>query len=122
MAETEKPTLTAGDLERFTGSETWFRHGLNRNVSYTEGAKFLADRAGAHWLLDEIALAQINPKIRGEEFQVWKLAVKDSAGKLTCTDGNGGAVYSKRITFTDFPLPEVTVWFENNVIYLPSEH
>jgi hypothetical protein len=31
-------------------------------------------------------------------------------------------VFEKPIPFTDFPLPEISLWFENNTIYLPSEH
>lgn len=45
-------------LRRFTGLETWHRHSLNPTVLYTDGAKHVAERADAYWLLDEIALAQ----------------------------------------------------------------
>jgi hypothetical protein len=45
-------------LRQFTGSEHWYRHGLNRAVLYTDGAKYVADQGGAYWLIDEIALAQ----------------------------------------------------------------
>jgi hypothetical protein len=31
-------------------------------------------------------------------------------------------VFQKSIPFTDFPLPEISLWFTNNTIYLPSEH
>jgi hypothetical protein len=31
-------------------------------------------------------------------------------------------VYAKEIEFTDFPLTEITLFFANGVIYLPSEH
>ena len=119
--------LTETDLAHFTGSETWYKHGLNRRVTFTEGAKYVADKAGAHWLIDEIALAQMgsNPVTAGvaaEEFQVWKLAVHENrSATLTCDDGNGNIVYTKPIEFTDFPLPAFTFWFENGVIYLPSE-
>ena len=37
-------------------------------------------------------------------------------------DGNGNVVFSKHIEFTDFPLPEIELWVEGNVILLPSEH
>jgi hypothetical protein len=30
-------TLSKSDLAQFTGSENWYRHGINRNVSYTDG-------------------------------------------------------------------------------------
>ena len=53
-----KPTLTESDLWQFTGTEHWYRHALVRNVSFTDGAKYLADHAGAYWLLDIIAIAQ----------------------------------------------------------------
>ena len=119
---TDNPPLTLADLDNFHGSEHWYRHALNKQVTFTDGAKFLADRAGAYWLLDEIALAQWINRVKAEEFQVWKFVVTGSMGDLTCEDGNGNEVVAKKIDFTDFPLPKVTLWFENNVIYLPSEH
>ena len=121
---TNETILTAADLDQFTGSETWYRHGINRKVLYTEGAQFVAERGGAYWLLDEIALIQpYNEAVAAEEFQVWKLKVNaNRTAVLTCDDGNGNIVFSKDIEFTDFPLPEITLWFANNTIYLPSEH
>jgi len=116
--------LTQADLDRFSGSEYWYRHGINRNVLFTDGAKFLADRAGAYWLLDEIAIIQpYDKRVAATKFRVWKLAVRPDRGTtLTCEDGNGNLVLSKEIGFTDFPLDKVTLWFTNNVIYLPNEH
>jgi hypothetical protein len=115
-------TLTEADLSHFTGSEHWYRHGLC-TVLFTDGAKYVADAGGAYWLLDEIALAQgFEKAVAAEEFQVWKLTVKDSAAVLTCEDGNYNTVFSKNIEFTDFPLPEITFYFTNNTILLPSEY
>jgi hypothetical protein len=115
--------LTEADLRQFTGSEHWYRHGLNRNVLFTDGAKHVADHGGAYWLLDTIALAQAcDRRVGAEEFQVWKLTVRpDRTATLTCEDGNYRVVFKHRLGFTDFPAPEVTLWFENNTIYLPSE-
>jgi len=93
-----------------------------RKISYTDGVKYLADKAGAYWLIDEIALAQLDKKIAAEEFQVWKLTVRpDHTATLACEDGNYNAVFSKELTFTDFPLESISIWFENDVIYLPGE-
>lgn len=121
---TETKRLTKADLAQFTGSGAWYRNAINRNVLYTEGAQFVAERGGAYWLLDEIALIQPYDKaVAAEEFQVWKLAVRpDRTATLPCGDGNGGIVFSKGIEYTDFPLDEITLWFANNTIYLPSEH
>ncbi len=46
MTNTSK--LTAINLRQFTGSENWYRHGINRNVTFTDGAKFVADEGGAY--------------------------------------------------------------------------
>jgi hypothetical protein len=117
-------TLKASDLVHFTGSEQFYRHGINRNVVYTEGAQYVAEAGGAYWLLDEIALVQrFDRDVAAEEFQVWTLTVHpDRTATLGCQDGNDRIVYTKAIPFTDFPLDSVTLWFANNTIYLPSEH
>ena len=120
---TTTKTLTKAELAHFIGSETWYRHALVRDVLFTDGAKHVADAGGAYWLLDEIALAQrYKAKVAAEEFQVWTLKVKDAKATLTCDDGNGNAVYSKRIPFTDFPLDEISLYYCNKTILLPSEY
>lgn len=121
---TNRKSLSLSELGRFTGSISWYRHWSNRNVTYTDGAKYLADNAGAHWLLDEIAIIQpYEPKVAEEAFQVWTLRVRpDRSAVLSCEDGDGRVLYTKEIPATDFPLDEITLWFSNNVIYLPSEH
>ena len=118
-------TLIKDELRQFTGSEQWYRHGINRSVLFTDGAKYVADTGGAYWLLDEIALAQRhNKRVAGEEFQLWKLAVNldQHTAMLTCDDGNGNIVFRKKIEFTDFPLEEISLYFCNNTILLPSEY
>jgi hypothetical protein len=118
-------TLKTSDLSQFTGSEHWYRHGINRKVLFTDGAKHVADTGGAWWLIDEIALIQpYEQAVAAEPFQVWTLKVNknDDTAILTCEDGNYKKVYEKKIPFTDFPLDEITLWFADNTIYLPSEH
>ena len=116
-------TLDFAELTQFTGTEHWYRHGMNRDVLYTDGVRHVAEAAGAYWLIDEIAIAQrYEPAIRGEAFQVWKLAVKDSAATLTCEDGAERKVFSKVIEFTDFPEPGITLWCTDSTILLPSEY
>jgi hypothetical protein len=121
---TNDPKLSEADLTQFTGTDQWYRHALNRNVLFTDGAKYVADQGGAYWLLDEIALIQpYDHRVAAEEFQVWRLVVRpDRTATLTCGDGNGNIVFTKEIEYTDFPLDEITLWYANNVIYLPSEH
>ena len=116
-------TLTKADLAQFTGTEHWYRHGIVRKVLYTDGVQYVAELCGAYWLIDEIAFAQCNPKIAAEGFQFWQLAVKaDHTATLSCTDGNYRRVHQKKLTFTDFPLDEISFYFTDNVILLPSEY
>jgi hypothetical protein len=112
------------DLDQFNGTEHWYRHWLTRDFTYTEGIKFLAEKAGAFWLIDEIALAQKEKQVAAEEFQVWILSrnATGSGAVLRCEDGNYNRVYAKRIAFTDFPLQEIKLYFANSTLYLPSEH
>ena len=116
--------LSDENLHQFTGSEQWYRHGLARDILYTDGAKYVADEGGAYWLIDEIAFAQRGEKrVAREEFQVWSLSVRpDHTATLACGNGNGRTVFEKEIEFTDFPLERIELWFANNTIYLPSEH
>ncbi len=116
--------LSKSDLHQFTGTETWFRHPLNRKVLYTEGVQYVAEHGGAYWLIDEIALIQpYDKKVAAEPFQVWTLKVRDDRkATLTCTDGNHNIVFTKEIEFTDFPLDEIEFYFTDNTILLPSEY
>jgi hypothetical protein len=117
-------TLNNSDLAQFTGSGSWYRHGINRAVLFTDGAKYVADHAGAYWLLDEIAITQSHDaRLKAEEFQVWKLAVNaDQTVALTCEDGNANVVYTNQIEYTDFPQDGITLYFTNNTILLPTEY
>ena len=116
--------LNANHLRQFTGSENWYRHSLNRAVLYTDGAQYLAEHGGAYWLLDTIAIAQGHvDALQGEEFQIWTLTVNpDKTAELTCDDGNNNIVHRQELEFTDFPLPEIKLYYCNNVIHLPSEY
>jgi hypothetical protein len=117
-------TLTHSDLRQFTGSEHWYRHGINRKVIYTDGAKYLADTGNAYWLLDEIAIVQrCEARAAIEEFQVWRLTVnRDRSALLTADDGNDNIIYREEIAYTDFPLNDITLYYQNNTILLPSEY
>jgi hypothetical protein len=117
--------LSKSVLMQFIGTEHWYRHALNREIVFTDGAKHIADVGGAYWLLDEIVLAQLlsEKTVAGEAFQLWRLSVHPGqTGTLTCENGNGIEVYRKAFDFTDFPAAGVTLYFSDNTILLPSEY
>lgn len=128
--------LTHADLRQFTGDLERFRHPLARGVIYTPGVQYLAERAGAYWLIDEIALAIAGGDIakagrsddRVLSLHFWKLEVReDRSAELTArADSDVPPFLSRRIPWTDFPLDSVDVWagFDGQhwTLYLPSEH
>jgi hypothetical protein len=110
------------ELAHFTGSEQFFRHGLLPRIRYTEGVQYLAEKAGAYWLLDKIAAEQLAPPLQAEHFQVWKLRVAGSKGAITVTDGDDRTIYEEQLDFTDFPLDQFSIWLVDGMILLPSEY
>ena len=110
-------------LGNFTGTERYFR--ISRQHLLTDGTKYLADTAGAYWLMDAIAshLAEIGTE---DWFIVVRMQVADSAALMIYEDGNGKEHARQAIPFTDFPLDEITVYCcwdgEHWVTMLPSEY
>ena len=135
----EKREKLAAEIEaalpHFTGTEEYHRiryPWLRKDFMLTDGAKYLADKAGviggtAYWLIDIIASYQREKPVKDESFQVWKLTVKESVGKVTCEDGNGRILVTQEISFADFALDEVSLYVTNDdfngiVVMLPSEY
>lgn len=120
-------TITPLDLRQFIGTENYCRHSIARNYLYTDGVQYLAEKAGAYWLVDAIFFHQPDKRIsRNEElaaFQCWTLTVADdNSAVLTCDDGNKNTILTQEIPFTDIPLKEISLWLEHKVLLLPSEH
>ena len=114
--------MSALQTAGFTGSDTFYRHGLARSVVYTEGARYVAETAQAYWLLDKVAIVGADLAAKGEPWQAWTLSVSGDKATIKVDDGNGNALHAEDITFTDFPEPGVTLWFIDGTILLPSEY
>lgn len=52
MTQTKPKTLEG--LAQFTGTEHYYFSPPFSNFNYTDGVKYLADKAGAHWFKDEV--------------------------------------------------------------------
>ena len=116
-------------LAQFTGSASFTRHSLLPRMILTEGVKWLANEAQAHWLTDAIASYQHEPHVSVEHFQVWRLQVDVATNRatLSMTDGNSDAeIVRQELDYTDFPLNEITLWLiaqgAHLVLMLPSEY
>ncbi len=126
MAEdTPSPGELEAELRQFIGTEQYYRY--TGGVVLTDGAKYLADRAGAYWLMDVVASWQAAKKVTCEHFQLWKLEVKeDHKATVTADDGNGKEIVRQEIPFTDFPMRSAKLYLVNDgryrVLMLPSEY
>lgn len=114
------------NLAQFIGTENYYKHPFTRTV-YTDGVKYLAENAGAYWLIDYIAFKQIEDGeiFNTDFFQVWSLdaipELKHSA-VITCTDGDDNLLLKETIEYTDFPLTHIKLYYQNNVLFLTSEY
>lgn len=110
------------ELQMFTGTEEYYKFNPIWKVVATDGAMFLAEKAKAFWLLDMVASMKAVPKCAKHDRLFCTLKVKNSEGVFTARDGNGVKLYSQELLYTDFPLPEITLYMFDNVILLPSEY
>lgn len=131
-----EPKLTAAELaaglQFFSGSESFYVHALNRAYRYTDGVHFLAENAGAYWLIDAVVAWQHDPAVRREGFQVWKLRraggasnaapAPDGSWLLYCEDGNEARVAEQRLSWTSFPLDAIDLYCVDKCILLPGEY
>jgi hypothetical protein len=136
MTKTPYKPLTHEQLDQFTGDIIRFRHGLNPHVIYTPGVRFLAEKAGAYWLLDVIASylwpRHINEAARKDErirhLHFWRLDVAPDESAVVTARADFGCppFVTQEIPSTDFPLEFVSIWAgyydARWTLYLPSEH
>jgi hypothetical protein len=111
------------DLSQFTGTENWYRH--SKLLIYTDGIKYVAEEGKAYWLIDAIASyqSQLRKNRRLAELQLWELKVTNNKAILTCKeDSNCPPIVTQEIEYTDFPLPYIKLYVENEILLLPSEH
>jgi len=112
------------ELAHFTGTEKY--HIFNpfaKSVLATDGAIYLAEKAGAFWLLDIICSLKLVSNCRNKSFITCVLTKnEDESATFKATDGNKKVLYTQKIPYTDFPLNEITLYFTDNIILLPSEY
>ena len=116
-------TLKQADLYNFTGTEHYYKHPLFPRYKFTDGVAYLVESGMCLWLLTMILSLSptVEKKVKG--FAQWKFKVNpDKTGILTCENGNEKIVLREEINYTDFPLQEITLWMEGDVLILPSEH
>ena len=110
--------ITATDLAQFTGTGQYFRH-WTKKIVYTDGIQYLAENAGAYWLIDLVASYQ--PLTDGRQY--WILKIEDGKYCAECQDCEGKILARQVIEYSDFPehLLPFTCYLQDGVMFLPSE-
>lgn len=113
------------ELSQFNGTECYYSHPV-LGYRYTEGVQYLAQNFKCYWLLRDIALHNhISLEKIHEPFQVWKLKRcpnPEDGFTLSCEDGNYNELFQSNIPCSDFAGDEVTIWFIDEILLLPSEY
>ena len=117
-----KMNETEIDLEQFTGTENYYKHGFGRLV-VTDGVQYLAHQAKAFWLLDAIASYQAK-HIAAIPFQIWELTVNDNKTAILTMkeDSDCPVLVKQHIPYTDYPMPKIKLWLVDRVLMLPTEY
>jgi hypothetical protein len=115
----------------YGGTDGRTRHPFKRDFIYTEGAKAVADLAGAYWLLDIVAtevapicLKRWRDEEDGQSFLHFNVEAGGKA-ELFVDDGMGKMSkkhWSRVINYTDFPMGNWTFYlFMDGVVEYPKE-
>ena len=112
------------DLAQFRGTEHYYR--THPGLLATDGAKYLADEAGAYWLFDLVS--GVLPKITDEFAMLELTAATDRRAAVRIHDGREPETtyHRQEIARTDFPLPSITLYIQQDrrdwVVLLSSEY
>ena len=121
--QTATESTLASDLAQFTGTANWYKSFLG--LKFTDGVKYLADKAKAYWLVDLVASHQ--PAVvrkYGPGLQVWTLKKTKLGYTAVADNGNGEHLKSQFFGYTDFPVElfPFKLYVQNGVLMLPSEY
>ncbi len=113
------------ELAQFHGSTCLYYHPFFKSMNYTEGAQYVFNHCQSVWLCVDI-MTYLKVHCKGQEFVVVTLKVKEKEDKtkkadLIFDDGNSNVIFKHHYNFTDFPLDKIQFFYENNILYLPSE-
>ena len=112
-------------LRNFYGTEHYYRH--MPGLVITDGVKFLADEAGAYWLLDMVWSHMPSiPKSEGFVLVTLKKSGRSAVFQMQDDDPPQNVYAKQYIGFTDFPLDEIKMYLaateDRFVLMLPTEY
>ena len=113
----------AAHLAHFTGTQRYYR--ITRRHLLTDGTKYVAEAAGAFWMMDAVA-SHLMELGTADWFVLVRVKVAESKAVMVYEDGNGHEHARQEIPYTDFPLANFVLYCcwdgEHWVLMLPSEY
>lgn len=107
-------------MSHATGTETYWRS--RWGLTYTDGVKTFAEKAGAYWFIDEIGIAfHLYPKIR-KDFLSIILNVEDYKACIVFEDGDKKTIKKQKINFTDCPAGVWKFYLIDGVLMYHKEY
>jgi len=109
-------------LGQFIGTERWYSH-WTKLLTYTDGIKYVAEEAGAYWLIDLVASYQ--PKLKDIPFQLWVLSVdqETQSGTIYAVEDTGKPhLVEQELEYTSFPLKHFEFYCIDGVMLLKGEY
>ena len=124
LAEKTKAEELERNLSQCWSDNLYYRDFCGRKQQYTEGVRTLAIGGNCYWLLD--AIASYQPAAMSDammrDFQIWTLTVNDDKSALLVgSRDTNDPMFRQEIPCTDFPLPFIKLYLENDVLCLARE-
>ncbi len=122
MAEQITPEALRELMDGFSGTENYY---ATLTCRITDGMKAVLEAAGAGWLVVDIGAYSIKKQFnRTHPIIFWVLKVKDdhTADLEAWDDIPGNRLFKKHYSFTDFPVGEWKFYYQQGVLFLPSEY
>ena len=116
-------SFNSNQLSMFTGTEKYYR--ISRRHLLTDGTKYVAETAGAFWMMDAVAshLCEIGTQ---DWFVLVRVTVTNKTVVMRYEDGNGNLHAEQAIPYTDFPMSEFVLYAcwdgKHWVLMLPGEY
>ena len=120
--ETEQNQIKR-ELSLNCGSEHYYKIPFSSFV-YTDGINDLINKCSCHWLISDIGILLECEKKYNRDFLILTIEVnKDKSAIITLKeDSNEKPIYTKELTYTDFPLKSYEFYIINKVFLLKSEY
>jgi len=108
------------DLLHFNGTNQYFKNPLFPSINYTDGIVYVRKFCQANWLIIDI-LVGITELKKPDFLNITLKVNPNGTAQLFFDDGNDNILKIQDYPLTDFPLEKINFFYENDVLYLPSE-